>query len=78
MLNNIPALTVEQFIKILEKGEVYCIAAKQNKAFYERRIGTKGIMDLIDVSPQEKSPAYVLHVLRQFEFTDEEIMSLFE
>jgi predicted RNA binding protein YcfA (HicA-like mRNA interferase family) len=77
MPKNIPSLKPRELIKILENGG--CIFYREGKgdhAIYIRQVGEDKWIAPIDMGAREMSPAYVLRILRQFGFTDEEIVTL--
>jgi predicted RNA binding protein YcfA (HicA-like mRNA interferase family) len=77
MPKNIPSLKPRELIKILENGGCsFYRAGKGDHAIYIRETAEQKWIAPIDIGAREMSPGYVLIVLRQFGFTDEEIVNL--
>jgi predicted RNA binding protein YcfA (HicA-like mRNA interferase family) len=77
MPKNIPSLKPRELIKILENGGcIFSRAGKGDHAIYIREIEEGKWIAPIDMGAKEMSPGYVLRILRQFGFTDEEIVDL--
>ena len=74
MPKNIPSLKPKELIRLLERsGCVYYREGKGDHTLYVRLFeGRKRIVP-IDMGAAELSPPYVLRILRQFGFTDDEI-----
>jgi len=79
MPKNIPSLKPRELIRLLEKGGCsFYREGKGNHSIYVRTVGGKKRVAPIDMGARELSPPYVLRILRQFGFTDEEIGHLLE
>jgi predicted RNA binding protein YcfA (HicA-like mRNA interferase family) len=77
MPKNIPSLKPRELIKILENGGCsFYRAGKGDHAIYIRETELEKWIAPIDMGAREMSPGYVLRILRQFGFTDEEIVTL--
>lgn len=73
MPKNIPSLKPKQLIKILKKGG--CLFYREGKgdhSLYIRELEDERRIVPIDMGAKEMSPAYILQIFRQFDFTDEE------
>lgn len=78
MPRNIPSLKPKQLIKLLEGGGCsFYREGKGDHRLYSRQVGGQKRVVPIDVGAGEISPAYVLRILRQFGFTDDEITAFF-
>jgi predicted RNA binding protein YcfA (HicA-like mRNA interferase family) len=78
MPKNIPSLKMKQLLRILNRND--CRFYRQGKGdheLYVRVVGGSKRVVPIDTGCREFSPAYVLRILRQFGFTDDEIDSMF-
>ena len=79
MPKNIPSLKPRELIRLLEKGGCsFYREGKGDHSIYVRTVGGKKRVVPIDMGARELSPPYVLRILRQFVFTDEEIGHLLE
>ena len=79
MLKHIPALKPRQLIKLLEKKDCkFHREGKGDHRLYIRYVEGRKRVVPIDMGAVELSPLYVLRILRQFDFTDEEILTLFK
>jgi predicted RNA binding protein YcfA (HicA-like mRNA interferase family) len=79
MPKNIPSLKPRELIKILESGGCsFYREGKGDHAIYIRETETEKWIAPIDMRAREMSPGYVLRILRQFGFTDEEIVTLLD
>ncbi len=77
MPKNIPSLKPKQLIKILEKANCrFHREGKGDHRIYIREINHRKKIVPIDIGAKSMSPAYVLRIFRQFEFTDDEIEKL--
>ncbi|MGK7900609.1 MAG: type II toxin-antitoxin system HicA family toxin [Hormoscilla sp.] len=79
MPKNIPSLKPRELIRILRLGG--CIFYREGKGdhrLYSRELDKSRRVVPIDMGYREFSPHYVLRILRQFGFTDEEIESLLQ
>ena len=77
MPKNVPSLKVRQLIRLLESaGCGFYREGKGDHKLYVRYVGHQKRVVPIDMGEKEFSPPYVLRVLRQFGFTDEEIEEL--
>jgi predicted RNA binding protein YcfA (HicA-like mRNA interferase family) len=77
MPKSIPSLKVNQLIRLLEKaGCKFYRKGKGDHRLYYRYAGDKKRVVPIDMGAGELSPAYVIRILRQFGFTDEEVEQL--
>jgi predicted RNA binding protein YcfA (HicA-like mRNA interferase family) len=74
MPKNIPSLKPRELIRLLERsGCAYYREGKGDHTLYVRILeGRKRIVP-IDMGAAELSPPYVLRILREFGFTDDEI-----
>lgn len=74
MPKNIPALKPKKLIKILQQaGCEFYREGKGDHSLYIRKFNEEKRIVPIDMGAKEMSPPYVLRILRQFGFTDEEI-----
>ncbi|MBW6487241.1 MAG: type II toxin-antitoxin system HicA family toxin [Syntrophobacterales bacterium] len=77
MPKNIPALKVKQLIRLLEsRGCSFYREGKGDHKLYVRYVEGRKRVTPIDMGQKEFSPPYVLRILRQFGFSDEEIEGL--
>lgn len=77
MPKNIPSLKPKQLIRLLEKaGCTFYREGKGDHSLYSRVVAGKTRVVPIDIGAGEMSPAYVLRIVRQFGFTDEEVEGL--
>lgn len=77
MPKNIPALKVKQLIRLLEsRGCSFYREGKGDHNLYVRYVEGRKRVAPIDMGQKEFSPPYVLRILRQFGFSDEEIEGL--
>jgi predicted RNA binding protein YcfA (HicA-like mRNA interferase family) len=77
MPKNLPSLKARKLIRILESaGCEFYREGKGDHKLYVRYIEGKKRVVPIDMGEREFSPIYVLRILRQFGFTDEEIDEL--
>ena len=77
MLKNLPSLKARQLIRLIESvGCEFCREGKGDHKLYVRHTDGKKHVAPIDMGEQEFSPPYVLRILRQFGFTDDEINEL--
>jgi len=77
MPKNIPSLKPKELIRLLEKGGcTFYREGKGDHSLYTREVEGQRRVVPIDMGAGEMSPAYVLRILRQFGFTDQEIESL--
>ncbi len=78
MPKNIPSLKMKQLLRILNRND--CRFYRQGKGDHElyiRLVDDSKRVVPIDTGCREFFPAYVLRILRQFGFTDDEIDSMF-
>jgi len=77
MPKNIPSLKTLQLIRLIESGGCkFHREGKGDHKLYLRYVeGEKRVVP-IDMGQKEFSPPYVLRILRQFGFSDEEIEDL--
>jgi len=77
MPKNIPSLKPRELIRILEYGG--CIFLREGKGdhrlYFRYSEGKKRVVP-IDMGAKELSPPYVLRILRQFNFSNNEIDEL--
>ena len=74
MPKKIPSLKPKQLIKILQQaGCEFYREGKGDHSLYIREFNEEKRIVPIDMGAKEMSPAYVLRILRQFGFTDEEL-----
>jgi len=74
MPRNIPSLKPRELIKLLEDaGCSYYREGKGDHRLYMRYHQGKKRVVPIDMGAKELSPVYVLRILRQFDFSDNEI-----
>jgi len=78
MPRKVPSLKANQLIRVLKNGgcEFYR-EGKGDHKLYVRHVGPQKRVVPIDMGQKEFSPPYVLRILRQFGFTDNEIEVLF-
>ena len=77
MPKNIPSLKPKQLIRLLEKaGCTFYREGKGDHSLYSRVVAGKTRVVPIDIGAGEMSPAYMLRIVRQFGFTDEEVEGL--
>jgi predicted RNA binding protein YcfA (HicA-like mRNA interferase family) len=74
MPRRVPSLKANQLIRVLKNGgcEFYR-EGKGDHKLYVRHVGAQKRVVPIDMGQKEFSPPYVLRILRQFGFTDNEI-----
>jgi len=78
MLKKIPSLKVKQLIRKLESaGCSFYREGRGDHSLYMRYVGEQKRVVPIDMRAKELSPPYVVRILRQFGFTDDEINALF-
>jgi predicted RNA binding protein YcfA (HicA-like mRNA interferase family) len=77
MLKNMPSLKARQLIRLIESGgcEFYREGKGDHKLYVRHNDGKKRVVP-IDMGEREFSAPYVLRILRQFGFTDDEINEL--
>jgi len=74
MPKNLPSLNVRQLIRLIESGGCsFYREGKGDHKLYVRLVADRKRVVPIDMGEKEFSPAYVLRILRQFGFSDEEI-----
>jgi predicted RNA binding protein YcfA (HicA-like mRNA interferase family) len=74
MPKNIPSLKPRQLIRLLKQaGVLFHREGKGDHSLYFRYVEGKKRVVPIDMGIREFSPPYVLRILRQFGFTDEDI-----
>jgi predicted RNA binding protein YcfA (HicA-like mRNA interferase family) len=74
MPKGVPSLKPRKLIQLLESaGCEFHREGKGDHKLYLRRTGTVKRVVPIDMGQKEFSPPYVLRILRQFGFSDEEI-----
>ena len=77
MPKNVPSLKPRQLIRILtEAGCTFYREGKGDHRLYLRIVAGQKRIVPIDMGASELSPPYVLRILRQFSFTDEEIEAM--
>jgi predicted RNA binding protein YcfA (HicA-like mRNA interferase family) len=77
MPKNVPALKPRQLVRILlAAGCAFYREGKGDHRLYVRQVNGQKRVVPIDMGARELSPPYVLRILRQFGFTDEEIDAL--
>jgi predicted RNA binding protein YcfA (HicA-like mRNA interferase family) len=77
MPKSLPSLKVRKLIRILESaGCEFYREGKGDHKLYVRYVEGKKRVVPIDMGEREFSPPYVLRILRQFGFTDDEIDEL--
>jgi len=77
MPKNLPSLKAKQLIQLLESGGCsFYREGKGDHKLYVRYVANRKRVVPIDMGEREFSPPYVLRILRQFEFSDEEIAML--
>jgi predicted RNA binding protein YcfA (HicA-like mRNA interferase family) len=78
MPKKLPSLKPKKLVQIIESaGCKYYREGKGDHRLYMREVEDKKRVVPIDMGARELSPAYVLRILRQFGFTDEEIENIF-
>ncbi len=79
MPKNIPSLKPKKLIKILGKGAcTFYREGKGDHKLFVRYLNSEKRVVPIDMGAGELSPHYVLRILRQFGFTDNEIKELLQ
>ncbi len=74
MPKNVPALKPRQLVQILTKaGCQFYREGKGDHRLYVRDVEGQKRVAPIDIGATEFSPPYVLRIMRQFGFSDEEI-----
>ncbi len=77
MPKNVPSLKPRELIRLLESsGCSFYRGGKGDHRLYIRYLESRKRVVPIDMGVTEFSPAYVLRILRQFGFTDEEIQEM--
>jgi len=77
MPKNIPSLKPRELVRLLEKGGCsFFREGKGNHSIYICTFGNQKRVVPIDMGARELSPPYVLRILRQFGFADDEIERL--
>jgi len=77
MPKNLPSLKARKLIQLLESGGCsFYREGKGDHKLYVRYVENRKRVVPIDIGEREFSPLYVLRILRQFEFSDEEIEML--
>lgn len=78
MPKNIPSLKPKELVRLLEqKGCSFYREGKGDHRLYIRYLEGKKRVVPIDMGAGELSPPYVLRILRQFGFTNQEVEELF-
>ena len=78
MPKKLPSLKPKKLVQIIESaGCKYYREGKGDHRLYMREVEDKKRVVPIDMGARELSPAYVLRILRQFGFSDEEIENIF-
>jgi len=78
MLKNLPTLKARQLVRLIElAGCEFYREGKGDHKIYIRNVEGKKRVVPIDMGEREFSPPYVLRILRQFGFADDEINELF-
>jgi predicted RNA binding protein YcfA (HicA-like mRNA interferase family) len=77
MPKNVPSLKPRELIRLLENGgcAFYREGRGDHRLYVRTLLGKKRVVP-IDMGSSEFSPAYVLRIMRQFGFMDEEIENL--
>lgn len=79
MPKNVPALKPRQLVRILlAAGCAFYREGKGDHRLYMRHVNGQKRVVPIDMGARELSPPYVLRILRQFGFSDEEIDTLLQ
>jgi predicted RNA binding protein YcfA (HicA-like mRNA interferase family) len=74
MPKNVPSLKPRELIRLLEKGGCsFYREGKGDHSIYVRTLAGQKRVVPTDMGARELSPPYVLRILRQFAFTDDEI-----
>lgn len=77
MARKIPALKPRELVRVLlAAGCAFCREGKGDHRLYSRVVAGRKRIVPIDMGAGEFSPLYVLRILRQFGFSDEEIENL--
>jgi len=74
MLKNVPALKAKQLIRLLEQwGCRFYREGKGDHRLYVRYSGKQKRVAPIDMGQKNFSQAYIIRILRQFGFSDDDI-----
>jgi len=74
MPRNVPSLKPRELVRMLEAaGCRFYRQGKGDHRLFVRHVGNVKVVVPIDMGAGELSPAYVLMILRQFRFSDQEI-----
>lgn len=77
MPKNIPSLKPKELVRLLKQaGCIFHREGKGDHKLYLRLLEGKKRIVPVDMGANELSPPYVLRILRQFGFTDDEIEAI--
>lgn len=79
MMSKFPSLSSKQLVKILQKGgAVFVRQGKTDHAIYSRIVEGKRYSAPVQMGKKSLDPIYGKRVLKQLQFTDDEIKELLE
>ena len=79
MMSKFPSLSSKQLVKILQKGgAVFVRQGKTDHAIYSRIVGGKRYSAPVQMGKKSLDPVYGKRVLKQLQFTDDDINELLE
>lgn len=79
MMSKFPSLSSKQLVKILQKGgAVFVRQGKTDHAIYARIVEGKRYSAPVQMGKKSLDPVYSKRVLKQLQFTDDEIKEFLE
>lgn len=79
MMSKFPSLSSKQLVKILQKGgAVFVRQGKTDHAIYSRIVEGKRYSAPVQMGKKSLDPVYGKRVLKQLQFTDDDIKELLE
>ena len=79
MMSKLPSLSSKQLVKILQKGgAVFVRQGKTDHAIYARIVEGKRYSAPVQMGKKSLDPVYGKRVLKQLQFTDDEIKEFLE
>ena len=79
MMSKFPSLSSKQLVKILQKsGAVFVRQGKTDHAIYSRLVEGKRYSAPVQMGKKSLDPVYGKRVLKQLQFTDDEIKEFFK
>jgi len=79
MMSKFPSLSSKQLVKILQKGgAVFVRQGKTDHAIYSRIVEGKRYSAPVQMGKKSLDPIYGKRVLKQLQFTDDEIKELLD